>query len=691
MENTILDDKINKVFAGCVVRKDLVKEVKGNAIVPSYVLEYLLGQYCATNDENTIAAGIESVKNILAKHYVHRNKAGYIKAKIKEQGRFKVIDQVSVELDEKNDRYLASFSNLGINKVFVDPTTAYKKFPRLLSTEVWCLVDLEWNYSEEAKETPYNIVSIKPIQLAQFDFEDFKAKRAEFTTDEWIDLLIRSIGFNPEFLSKRKKMLQLVRLIPYCERNYNFIELGPKGTGKTHIYTDFSPHGTLISGSEVSAAKLFVNNSRKHDIGLVGYWDNIAFDEFAGKKKKIDDAFVDIMQNYMANKTFSRGSGKLSAEASMSFVGNTSHNVPYMLKNATLFDDIPPAYKKSAFLDRLWFYLPGWEVDITRGELFTKDYGFIVDYYSEALKSLRDYDYSNEYKNYFTLSSTLSERDRDGVTKTFSGLMKIIFPDKNATEDEIAEILKFAIEGRKRVKDQIMRIDTTFPEVDFEFENKSGEIIKVKTTEEMQYPNLYYGKSNDEYTDPPETVEIQEEQEETNIEDNTETKKQTEEFKEKHFVIEENQCGVTYEKLFAPIFKSAKHIEIIDPYIRNFFQTLNLMELLEVIEKYKLETDVVQVDLITSVDEFNEQTQNENLETIRESCFQMGIEFNFKYDTTIHARSITTDNGWKVLLDRGLDIYQNCERKDVFQFTTRIQKFRPCKRFEITYLRNNEA
>ena len=204
MESTTLDDKINKVFAGCVVRKDLVKEVKGNAIVPSYVLEYLLGQYCAASDEDTIAAGIESVKNILAKHYVHRNKAGCIKAKIKEQGRFKVIDQVSVELDEKNDRYLASFSNLGINKVFVDPTTAYKKFPRLLSTEVWCLVDLEWNYSDEAKETPYNIVNIKPIQLAQFDFEDFKAKRAEFTTDEWIDLLIRSIGFNPEFLSKRK-------------------------------------------------------------------------------------------------------------------------------------------------------------------------------------------------------------------------------------------------------------------------------------------------------------------------------------------------------------------------------------------------------------------------------------------------------------------------------------------------------
>ena len=279
-----LDKKITETFEGCVVRKDLVKEVKGNAIVPSYVLEYLLGQYCASSDEDVIKSGIESVKEILAKHYVNRNEAEYIKSTIKEKGRYKVIDKVSVQFNEKTDSYIATFSNLGITGINVPSEIAYKKYPRLLVSGIWCLADLEYQYTEDKKACPWLLQNIKPIQLAQFDFEDFKAKRAMFSTDEWIDLLMQSIGFNPEMLSRRKKLLQLVRLIPYCERNYNFIELRPKGTGKSHIYTEFSPHGTLISGGEVSAAKLFVNNSRKHDIGLVGYWDNIAFDEFAGNE-----------------------------------------------------------------------------------------------------------------------------------------------------------------------------------------------------------------------------------------------------------------------------------------------------------------------------------------------------------------------------------------------------------------------
>lgn len=687
-----LDKKITNIFEGCVVRKDLVKEVKGNAIVPSYVLEYLLGQYCATNDEQAIVVGIETVKNILAKHYVHRNEAELVKSNIKEKGSFRIIDKISAELDEKNDCYRATFSNLGINRVVIDATTVNKKYPRLLVSGVWCLADVEYEHTEEKNASPWILNSLKPIQLGQFDFEDFKSKRASFTTDEWIDLLIQSIGFNPELLSKRKKIFQLIRLIPFCERNYNFVELGPKGTGKSHIYTEFSPHGTLISGGEVSAAKLFVNNARKHDIGLVGYWDNIAFDEFAGSTKKVDKALVDIMKGYMANKSFSRGVETLNAEASMTFIGNTKHNVPYMLKNSNLFEELPPQYQDSAFLDRIYFYLPGWEVDVTRNELFTNGYGFIVDYYSEALKSLRNFDYSNEYKQYFDVSKEVSKRDLDGIMKTFSGLMKIIFPDKNATPDEIEELLKFAMEGRKRVKDQILRIDSTLPKANFSYTKKSGEVVAVKTLEEIHYANLYNKTAVDEESDSEPTAEVMTQVtpqiENTNTKEEQQPQNSEKEFKEKHFVIEEEQIGVTYEKLFGPIFKGAKHIEIIDPYIRNFYQTVNLMELLEVIEKCKSEADVVQVNLITSKDEFNDQTQDDNLATIRESCMQMGINFSYKYDETIHARSITTEK-WKVLLDRGLDIYQNCERKDAFQFTTRIQKYRPCKRFEITYLKNN--
>ena len=683
-----LDKKMNEVFEGCVVRKDLVKEVKGNAIVPSYVLEYLLGQYCATSDEQAIASGIESVKNILAKHYVHRNESELVKSNIKEKGSFRVIDKIYAELDEKNDCYRATFSNLGISRVIIPAETVNKKYPRLLVSGVWCLADVEYQFTEDKNAVPWVLNSIKPIQLAQFDFDDYVSKRQHFTTDEWIDLILQSIGFNPEMLSRRNKLLQLVRLIPFCERNYNLVELGPKGTGKSHIYTEFSPHGTLISGGEVSAAKLFVNNARKHDIGLVGYWDNIAFDEFAGSSKKADKALVDIMKGYMANKSFSRGVEQLSAEASMTFIGNTKHNVPYMLKHSNLFEELPPQYLDSAFIDRLHFYIPGWEIDVIRNELFTTGYGFVVDYYAEVLKTMRNFDFSNEFKAYFELSNKISTRDQDGIKKTFSGLMKIIFPDKKATIEEIEEILKFAMEGRKRVKDQILRIDKTLPPVEFAYIKKSGEKVLVKCLEELQYANLYNKDSavvqeetiQDTQIMPTIAVEVAETQS-----DGAEV---ADEPQEKHFVFEENQTGITYDKLFGPIFKGAKQITIIDPYIRNFFQTLNLMELIEVVEKNKSEADEVIINLTTSMDEFNDQSQTKNLETIRETCFPMGINFTFTYDSKIHARSITTDTGWKVLLDRGLDIYQNCERKDAFQFTTRMQKYRPCKRFEITYLKD---
>ena len=333
-----LDQKINAHFAGLVVRKDLVKTVKGNAIVPSYVLEYLLGQYCATSDEATIQTGIETVKEVLRKHFVHRNEAGLIRSHIKEKGRYKVIDKISVALNDKADVYQAEFSNLGIKKVLVDSGTI-KTHPKLLVGGVWCLADLEYEFADEKKDSPWILSSLKPIQLSHFDFEGYVEARKQFSTDEWIDLLIQSIGFNPELFGKRSKLTQLIRLIPFCERNYNLIELGPKGTGKSHIFSEFSPHGILVSGGEVSVPKLFVNNS-SGKIGLVGYWDVVAFDEFAGKQKKVEKALVDIMKNYMANKSFSRGVETFGAEASMVFIGNTQHTVPYMLKHADLFEQI---------------------------------------------------------------------------------------------------------------------------------------------------------------------------------------------------------------------------------------------------------------------------------------------------------------------------------------------------------------
>jgi ATP-dependent Lon protease len=495
---TQLDDKINEHLEGFVVRKDLVKKIKGNAIVPSYVLEYLLRQYCATSDEASIESGIETVKDILAKHYAHRNESELIRSTIREKGRHKVIDKVSVALNEKSDVYEASFANLGITKVVVSPQTV-KEHPKLLVSGVWCLADIQYLHTEE-KHVPWILDSLKPIQLSKFDFDHYVAARERFTTDEWIDTLLQSIGFNPAAFTRRNKLLQIVRLIPFCERNYNLIELGPKGTGKSHVYSEFSPHGMLISGGEVTVAKLFVNNATGK-IGLVGYWDCVAFDEFAGKKKRADKALVDIMKNYMANKSFSRGVETLGAEASMAFVGNTQHSVPHMLRHSDLFDELPEKYHDSAFLDRMHFFLPGWEVDIIRSEMFTSGFGFVIDYLAEVLKKQRNLDYSHKYAPRFGLSEEISTRDRDGIHKTFSGLMKLIHPHQRPTDDEVAELLQLAIEGRKRVKDQLMRFDKTFEPVHFVFTRPDGTEVVVETQEERDYPDVYYSEADESSQD----------------------------------------------------------------------------------------------------------------------------------------------------------------------------------------------
>ena len=679
-----LDDKINKYYAGLVVRKDLVKTVKGNAIVPSYVLEYLLGQYCATNDEDSINSGIETVKEILSKHYVHRNEAGLIRSIIKEKGRHKVIDKISVSLNDKADVYEAEFANLGIKKVLIDSGTI-KAHPKLLVGGVWCIADVEYEHTDNKNVTPWILSSIKPIQLSHFDYDEYLNARKEFNTDEWIDLLIQSMGFNPKMFSKRNKMLQLTRLIPYCERNYNLIEHGPKGTGKSHIYSEFSPHGILISGGEVTVPKLFVNNSNGK-LGLVGYWSVVAFDEFAGQDKKVDKALVDIMKNYMANKTFSRGIETLSAEASMVFVGNTAHSVPFMLKYSDLFEEVPAKYHDSAFLDRLHFYLPGWEIDIIRGEMFSNGYGFVVDYIAEILRSLRNDDFSNRYQDYFTLSKDISTRDRDAINKTFSGLMKILYPNNEATLTEIEEILKFAIEGRKRVKDQLMRIDSTYADTKFYYEDNNGKKYWVTTLEEEQYPHYYHKtiSSSDDVATINDNVVTEQNIKRDNI---------VQEPQEQHLSFKENQKGITYDSLFGAYLKGATKITITDPYIRIFFQAKNLMELIETIINNKTVEDIVNLHLITIADDKAPENQLNFFEQIQLSAQIAGVIFTWEFDTTetIHARSIVTNTGWKISLDRGLDIFQPYAINDTFSLTNRLQQYRKCKAFEVTYIKEIET
>ncbi|MGH1361661.1 MAG: BREX system Lon protease-like protein BrxL [Burkholderiaceae bacterium] len=679
-----LDQKINTHFSGLVVRKDLVKTVKGNAIVPSYVLEYLLGQYCATSDEPTIQTGIQTVKEILARHYVHRNEAGLVRSNIKEKGRYKVIDKISVDLNDKKDVYQAQFSNLGLKEILVDSGTV-KKHPKLLVGGVWCIADLEYEFIEDKSASPWILSTLKPIQLSHFDFDGYVEARKQFTTDEWIDLLVQSIGFNPEMFGKRSKLTQLVRLIPFCERNYNLIELGPKGTGKSHIYSEFSPHGILISGGEVTVPKLFVNNS-SGKIGLVGYWDCVAFDEFAGKQKRVDKALVDIMKNYMANKSFSRGVETLGAEASVVFVGNTQHTVPYMLKHSDLFCELPDKFYDSAFLDRIHFYIPGWEVDIIRGEMFSSGYGFVVDYLAEILRSLRNHDFSDRYKEHFSLSSDISTRDRDGINKTFSGLMKILFPQGGATKEEVEELLRFAIEGRKRVKDQLMRIDSTYGNVRFAYLGTDGRAKPVTTLEEEEYPG-HYQKTIAEGEDGEILEAAQPDSPQVPPEPLAPTGPV---LKEKHLTFQENQKGLSFDMLLGPYLKGATAITVTDPYIRLFYQMRNFMEFLETVVKQKAPDGEISVHLVTTEDEFKGEQQNDNFEKMKVSASRVGVNFTWEFDGTgtIHARHIVTDHGWKILLDRGLDIFQHYEMNDAFTFANRLQQYRPCKAFELTFIKH---
>jgi len=684
-----LDAKINEHFPGYVVRKDLVKAVKGNAIVPTYVLEYLLGQYCATDDEASIQTGIETVKDILRKHYVNRSEAGLVQSTIKEKGRHKVIDQVSVSLNEKTDSYEATFDNLGIKKVAVDSVTV-KAHPRLLVTGIWCIADVQYEFTEDSRISPWILESIKPIQIAKYDFDAYIRAREAFNTEEWIDLLMQSIGFDPAAFGRRSKLLQLMRLIPYVERNYNIIELGPKGTGKSHIYSEFSPHGQLISGGEISVPKLFVNNSNGR-IGLVGYWDVVAFDEFAGREKTANKALVDIMKNYMANKSFSRGVNPMGAEASFAFVGNTDHNVPFMLKNSDLFEALPPQFHDSAFIDRLHAYLPGWEVDVIRGEMFTSGYGFIVDYLAEILRHLRNDDLSHAHEAYFKLSSQVSTRDRDAIHKTMSGLLKVLYPNGNQTEAEVEELLKLAIESRKRVKDQLARIDSTYPEVDFHYVGSDGQQRPVATVEEGEFPQFYHRKPAQEQAEKEETEkETSAQTEETTSSDDDTSPDSTEpQAKEGHQVFAENRKGLSYERLFGPYVKGASRIIITDPYIRMFYQVRNLMEFIEMVAKDKAPEDEVAIHLITAPDEFSAEKQQENLTSVEQASISAGIQFSWEFDSTgtIHARHIVTDNGWKISLDRGLDIFQRYEMNDVFSLSNRLQEFRSTKTFEVTYLK----
>jgi ATP-dependent Lon protease len=672
-----LDTKINRLFAGYVVRKDLVKAVRGNAVVPGYVLEYLLGQYAASDDEATIQDGIEMVRSILADHYVNRNEKVLIQSTIREKGKHRVIDRVTVDLNTKQDFYEASFENLDIKGVPIDAETVTHN-QKLLVGGVWCICDIEYQPSDGPTE-PWVLASLKPIQIAGVDFDQYQSARASFTTEEWIDLLMQSIGLNPEFFSQRGKLIALTRLIPFVERNYNLVELGPKGTGKSHTFSELSPNGALISGGEVTVAKLFVNNANGK-LGLVGYWDVVAFDEFAANRRT-DQNLVNIMKNYMANKQFNRGNQPLGAEASMVFIGNTSHTVPHMLQHSDLFDELPDAYRDAAWLDRIHHYIPGWEVSPIRSEMFSDGYGFVVDYLAEILHSKRNEDFSDKYQADFSLGSDISTRDRDGIQKTFSGLMKLIHPTGTATPEEIEQLLVYSIEGRKRVKDQILRIDATMRDnaPQFGYRDSRGDWHDVVTVEENQYPSLYRRS----WDTPSDSENLERDLSDLAAPEFTSALSSVASIAPSLPIIPEGsdvpvvpdlttplfegirdfkagQTGVSYENVLLPYLVGATKITIVDPYIRMPHQVRNVGDLLGLIALAKGAADEVAVELVTTQtdkDQFKKD-QLERLIALREASQSFGLALSVRLDDTIHDRSIVTDHGWRVLLGKGLDIWE---------------------------------
>jgi ATP-dependent Lon protease len=473
------DRKLNQYFSGRVVRKDLTKLLKVGHNVPVYVLEYLLGSYCADDDEDVIKEGVQKVKNILSQNYVRSDEAEKIKSRIRETGYYTIIDKITVTLNERRDVYEAEFSNLGLKNIEIDSDYVIK-YDKLLGGGIWCMIKME--YSTESASSPFVISSLKPIQIPNMNLQEILVERKNFTKDEWIDVLMRSIGMEPTQLEPPIKWHMLERLVPLVENNYNLCELGPKSTGKSHVYKEISPNTILISGGQTTVANLFYNMSTRQ-VGLVGFWDVVAFDEVAGIRFKDKDG-IQILKDYMASGSFARGKEQKNANASIVFVGNVNQSIESLIKTSNLFSPFPEAMNSdTAFFDRMHYYIPGWEIPKFRPEHFTDRYGFIVDYIAEFFREMRKRSYADNINRFFKLGNNLNQRDVIAVKKTFSGLMKLIYPDENITREQAQEILEYALVGRRRVKEQLKKIGgIEFFDVNFSYidnENLTEAFVSV--------------------------------------------------------------------------------------------------------------------------------------------------------------------------------------------------------------------
>lgn len=707
-----LDIKLNDAFPGKVVRKDLLHEIKRAVNVPSFVLEFLLSRYCASEDPEEIEEGKKAVLQTIEKCYVRPDESNKAQAIVEQKKRHKFIDKIHVKYVEREKRYWAEMENFASKRIAINPNF-YQQNEKLLESGIWAEVTLAYNEVEE-DDYAFFIEDLRPIQIAHFDEQKFFRGREKFTTDEWIDVLIRSIGIDPDWLKERSRKLKgdrngrrlkfhiLSRFLPLVQSNYNSIELGGRSTGKSYFYSEFSPYSTLLSGGQASTATLLYNNQRKQ-VGAVGFWDNVAFDEVA--KMKIKDAdTIQIMKDYMANGRFSRGR-EVTGYASFSFVGNFDLNIPRIVNSYDhdLLVTLPEAFDL-AVIDRIYNYIPGWEIPKIDDSAYNNNFGLITDYLSEALHYLfvHDSDYVGIVNARLKKGDNIEGRDNRALQKTISGFIKLLYPTGQPTDEEFDEIVEYAIEGRRRVKEQLnkRKPDEEYANINMSYINAKGEKVVVYCPESKYSEATQNPRKADGCTIPTEEESNEVNASTDNIACDISTEvKITKEPKDdiipqgpqpKSLDIRHGDTGYSYDNLFAEYLDGAKNIELQEPYLSNIYQLQNLTRFAEMI--VKLGTCKM-FSLTTKTCESIEDTQRLQtaLEQLKAALADMEVEFEYTFSDLIHARFIQSDNGWNISLDRGLHIYQApAQPKNYFLMGSYDLELRPCKETKIIYTRTKE-
>jgi ATP-dependent Lon protease len=656
-----LDTKLLQAFEGKVVRKDLLHRIKKGTNIPTFVLEFFLAKYCASDDPAEIQSGLEAVLETLSDNYVRPNEANKAQSYVATHGKHRFIDKVHVNYVEKNRRHWAALENFDSRKIAI-AEKFYRENDRLLQGGLWAEVTISYNEVDD-DDYAFYIEDLRPIQLSRFDFDRYCEGRGEFSRDEWLDTILRSVGLEPSKLSHRVKIHFVTRLLPLVEPNYNFIELGPRGTGKSYFYSEFSPYSTLISGGQATKATLFYNNQRKK-IGLVGFWDTVAFDEVGGIKIKDQDT-IQIMKDFMANGRFSRGV-EVIADASMAFVGNLDLSVEQIV-NSEVYDLFQPLPKEFdlAIMDRFASYLPGWEMPKNSSDFLTSNYGFITDYLAEAFHyQLKHTNRYEEVSKRIRLGKAVEGRDEKGIKKTVSALLKILHPGNEPTDDEFDEYVNYAVESRRRIKEQMnkRKSDDEFAKINLSFFDKNGNEVVVfcpesetaVATQEPTRRNIHEGdETSDAESSPAPEAKPEIISEVKNIEPEIEIEP---ELSEQHFTIHYGDTGHSYESLITPYLDGAETVEIEDPYIRATHQVHNFVRFCEAAIKVPTLRKIV---LVTSYDSDTDvQELSERLSELKQSLLDIDIELDIQINEHLHDREIRIDNGWTIKIGRGLDFYQ---------------------------------